>query len=207
MTTQELINYYVNLLIIQYHDRPKAMATINALAAVLAMDMLLNQVQDGFDVATAVGAQLDILIKYVGGQRNIYSIDLTKTYFQFRDQADPAPPTQVSNGFADQASPNTPWYWLTPQDLVAVVTVLTDGQMRQLIQYLARVENMDFSMKNIDDLFFDFFGIYVTMADNQDMTMTVTHNATLDPSPLFRVITELNKLPHPAGVGLTVVTI
>lgn len=72
MTTQELIDYYVNLLIIQYHGKPKAVATIEALLKPIIMDKLLIEVQNGFDLTTAVGVQLDTLGKYIGVTRDGY---------------------------------------------------------------------------------------------------------------------------------------
>lgn len=73
MTTQELINYYANLLIIQYRQKPKAYATIQALADMAVMDQLPIDVQNAFNIETAVGDQLDILGKYIGATRNGYN--------------------------------------------------------------------------------------------------------------------------------------
>lgn len=69
MTTQEIINYYANLLIIQYIGKPKAYATIQSLVAMVVMDQLPQQVQDAFTIGTAEGVQLDILGEYVGVTR------------------------------------------------------------------------------------------------------------------------------------------
>lgn len=66
MTLQELINYYVSLLVLQYNDKPKALGTIEALADVAVMDMLPISVQNAFSIDTAIGVQLDILGKYAG---------------------------------------------------------------------------------------------------------------------------------------------
>lgn len=73
MTTQELIDYYADLLIIQYKGKPKAYATIQTLVEPVVMDQLPAQIQDAFNLTgadTAVGAQLDILGKYAGVTRS-----------------------------------------------------------------------------------------------------------------------------------------
>lgn len=60
--------YYSNLLILQYHNKPKAKATIEAVVNLLP-DELIQEVIDGFDIETAVGKQLDILGEYIGVDR------------------------------------------------------------------------------------------------------------------------------------------
>lgn len=75
MTTQDLINYYANLLIIQYLGKPKAYATIQTLVTPVIMDQLPTQVQDAFNLtgtSPAVGVQLDVIGKYAGVTRNGY---------------------------------------------------------------------------------------------------------------------------------------
>ncbi len=72
MTTQEIVNYYANLLILQYHEKPKAFATIQTLVRPVIMDQLPVAVQNAFDVDTAVGVQLDVIGKYVGVSRTAY---------------------------------------------------------------------------------------------------------------------------------------
>ena len=60
--------YYSNLLILQYHNKPKAKATIEAVVNLLP-DELIQEVIGGFDIETAVGKQLDILGEYIGVDR------------------------------------------------------------------------------------------------------------------------------------------
>lgn len=63
-----LDTYYSNLLILQYHNKPKAKATIESTVGLLPDDLIL-EVINGFDIETAVGKQLDILGIYVGVDR------------------------------------------------------------------------------------------------------------------------------------------
>lgn len=73
MTNQEIIDYYANLLILQYVGKPKAYATIQASAKPFVMDQLPVAVQGAFDIDTAVGVQLDLLGKYIGVTRYGYT--------------------------------------------------------------------------------------------------------------------------------------
>lgn len=70
MTNQELIDYYKGLLIIQYNNKPKALATIDLIAKEVTMEQLPVAVMSSFDLDNAVGVQLDILAKYVGVTRS-----------------------------------------------------------------------------------------------------------------------------------------
>lgn len=71
MSNQDIINYYANLLILQYIGKPKAYATIQALATMVIMNQLPTQVQNAFNMdGTAQGVQLDVLGKYVGVTRS-----------------------------------------------------------------------------------------------------------------------------------------
>lgn len=68
-TTDEISSYYANLLILQYLQKPKAYATVKAQALPVIMDQLPIAVQNAFSVADSVGAQLDVIGKYVGASR------------------------------------------------------------------------------------------------------------------------------------------
>jgi len=73
MTTADLLDYYSSLLVIQYANKTKAVATVQAVVAGPVMDMLPNAVQDGFNLLgsnIAVGVQLDVLGKYAGVTRS-----------------------------------------------------------------------------------------------------------------------------------------
>lgn len=73
MTTEELVKHYSSLMVLQYKQKPKASATIEALVEPAIMDQLPVEVNNSFDVDSAVGVQLDILGKYVGVVRSGYS--------------------------------------------------------------------------------------------------------------------------------------
>lgn len=72
MTTQEIIDYYADLLIIQYKGKPKAYAHIQALVTPVVMDQLPLFAQAAFSTTDAIGEQLDILGKYAGVTRSAF---------------------------------------------------------------------------------------------------------------------------------------
>lgn len=205
MTPEELTAYYEALLILQYVLKPNASGTIGALVAELVADMIENQVRDGFDLDTAVGKQLDYLGEYRGVDRTVFGLVLTKDYFQLpsTDVVDPS----IFFGFARVADPGIPsWFFLRIADVTAMETIMNDGQFSLIIKYLARVQAAFLSLEEIDSILDEFFGQYVIMTDNEDMTITYTHDSA-DPGTLFDFVDQLNLLPKPAGVLVNVVTV
>jgi len=78
MTDQELRDYYADLLILQYKNKAKAYAHIQALVTPVIMNQLPTKVMNAFDLTganVAEGVQLDILGKYVGVSRSGYGFD------------------------------------------------------------------------------------------------------------------------------------
>lgn len=79
---EKLIEYYINLLIIQYHNKPKARATIRVfIAELVALYSLIKEVEKAFDLNYAIGNQLDIVGKYFGVVRNFVGLQFGYNYF------------------------------------------------------------------------------------------------------------------------------
>lgn len=68
-TTAEFLNYYANLLIIQYRASEKNRDFIKVLVNTLYMDGILDIFKNFFDIDKASGTHLEILGKYVGAYR------------------------------------------------------------------------------------------------------------------------------------------
>lgn len=85
MTNLELVEYYKNLIIIQYSAKQKAVAHIEALIDIIMFYELMREVENAYDIDTAEGVQLDILGKYLGIDRNVPTSPfvLTDTDFRF----------------------------------------------------------------------------------------------------------------------------
>lgn len=72
-STEDLVQYYANLLILQYRGLPRAYKTIETVVTPVIMNQLPNQIQNAFNLIgsdTAIGVQLDTLGKYVGVTRS-----------------------------------------------------------------------------------------------------------------------------------------
>jgi len=86
MSDLELIAYYVNLLILQYADKPRAVATVASDAELAIMNQIPLKVKDAFDLETAIGVQLDVVGKYAGVKRtgNTFTGQITLNDDDFR---------------------------------------------------------------------------------------------------------------------------
>ncbi len=73
-TVDELKKYYSDLLILQYLNKPKAVAMIQTVVEPVIMNQLPVDVQNAFAIGTAEGDQLDVIGKYVGVSRSGYGI-------------------------------------------------------------------------------------------------------------------------------------
>ena len=200
MTTAELITYYSSLLVIQYKTLPNAVGTVQALATEVVADQIYAQVRDGFAIPTAIGKQLDVIAQYVGAPRDIYAYDPSVPYFAFPSYSGSTPPNVGFAFYADVTDPVDFWLSYTSSE---TTYVLTDGQLRQLIQYLIAVHMSDHTLASIDVILQSFFGNYATLTDNGDMSITYTHLLS-DPNILFSIVNQLGLLPHPAGVEIIV---
>lgn len=204
-TPEEIVAFYQNLLIVQYTRLPNASGTIEALSQQVVANMIYTQVQNAFDLQTAIGQQIDILGTYVGARRFLANFSSTNTFMAFPFYADAGAGSVV--GFAEYTDVNPPVGYWRLYTTIDVSLTLTDGQMRDLTKYLIAVHASDTTNASIDNILFAFFTTYVTLTDNEDMTLTYTHDATNDPFQLFAIVQYMNALPKPAGVLVNVINI
>lgn len=78
------INAYVQTLIFQYANKPKAQGLIAILADQALMNDLATQLASAFVLSQAIGPQLDILGKYIGVNRNV-GVNVTPPFFSLWD--------------------------------------------------------------------------------------------------------------------------
>ena len=71
MTLAELTDYYADLLAYEYWGLPNATRQIRLYSKQMVGDLLGQQVLTAYDIDTAIGAQLDVLGKYLGTTRTL----------------------------------------------------------------------------------------------------------------------------------------
>ena len=200
MTTNELIAYYQNLLIVQYEGQPKARTVIAAYVSQVIAEQIISQVEDGFDLEKAIGKQLDILGEYRGADRGYFGVVITHTYWTMPFYADADADTRLGWPLYGQAP--IKWYWLSYTEAVEPEYFLNDDEMRRLIKLRTLMQASDNSLESINQALYDVFQGTVVARDNRNMTMDYIHLKT-DIDMLWPIAQASRSLIHPAGVSVS----
>jgi len=204
-TVQSLIDYYVNLLIVQYHGKPKARATIEAYVKEVIGDGILFDIRDAFSVDTAVGVQLDVIGKYVGVDR-FYKNQVLIDFFALSDYDEPDPVALEMWGFSDYTDFGLTVNngTLTYDAVVASDFRLSDDSFRTIIRLKIIQNYSNHSHESIDTSIFDFFGTDIIPDSQGDMHMIYFVTRTFN-EVIFAAIFK-SVLPRPMGVGLDTIS-
>lgn len=205
-TVKDLIDYYVNTLIIQYNNKPKAKATIEALSNALLANGIIWDVMNGYNVDTAVGVQLDIIGKYVGIDR-FFNVSDPIDFFALTDYNEIDPDSEQKYGFTDYANFEEDQFngTMNYNSIVTVNNRLNDDDFRILIKLRIIQNHSNHSHKSIDDSIFQFFGtdIVPTSEGGMKMWYFVTDQLT----DLIKAAQAKEVLPVPMGVGMGIIEI
>lgn len=206
MTTQELINYYVSLLILQYRALSNATSTVAMWAAIFVQNQIVSQVRDAFDLASAIGVQLNTLGSYRGIGRTLFGATPAVDW-ALVGYLTASPGSYPGWSTYTYTTPPTD-RWLQYPDLNNVPYSLSDTQMRLLISLAAQLDMWDGTLGNLDNILYSFFGTQVNVVDNQDMSMTYQHDASdPDPNTIFELAVLAGILPHNSGVSFSVMEV
>ncbi|MBD8129239.1 DUF2612 domain-containing protein [Pantoea agglomerans] len=131
---------YADLLISQYVSKPKARATVQALADDMAQSFTgALSVPDMLDIEHAGGVNLDIIGK-ITGQDRVLNGAVAREFFAFKGY-------QQTQGFQVSSAGGSPWY--RHGDTISASARLSDTEMRTLIKARC-IKN--FSPCTMDDL-------------------------------------------------------
>lgn len=208
----DIIEYYVNLLIVQYAgpNQPKAQATIALLAQELLASGVILDVQNAYNLtgdSPAVGPQLDVLGKYAGVDRFYSELELTNYFGMITCLEVGSPPTSPPVfGLCLAANFNNPSYngTLACDDIITVNNALTDASFLTLILFAIAVNNSNFSVQSISAILYEFFG--TTVRREQGENFSVVYFISAAASNIIQAIIAKNLLPAPMGVGLLIVS-
>lgn len=196
---EQLVEYYSNLLIIQYNNQPKAKATIEAFVRVLLANNLTMSVRDGFNLDTAVDGQLDIIAQYVGVNRTFRGQDFTSVdYFAFTDYTESVIPSN-KKGFSTYSTTQDGEV-LNYDKIISQTQMLGDDDFRTLIKLKIVQNNSNHSIQSIDQSLEQFFGSDIRVDDIGDMRLIYFIPSNL--TDLIRVAIDKGVLIKPMGVGI-----
>lgn len=156
--------YYANLLILQYRNKPKARETVKLGVDVYTGDGLLYQLANILDIDTAQGAQLDIIGKILGCNRNVPGVNIQTKFFAFHID-------ENSLGFSTIGNPSNGVTKTRANSNLASYS-LTDGEYRPLLKFKAFLNVWRGDMASMNNALFEVFGASVNLKNNKDLTIT-----------------------------------
>lgn len=183
------VSPYTGLITSEHQSAPNFMATVAASCQPFAdMVAVLESMPGLYDLDNAVGVQLDTVGLWVGVSRNLAE-PLTGVYFAF---------DTAGLGF-DQG------VWFGPGDLATTLYVLPDDSYRTLLRAKIAANQWDGTIPSayaIWELLLQPSGLDIEIADNGNMTMTLTLTGTSD--VVTQAIFSQGLLDlKPAGVSVT----
>lgn len=187
MTTQ-VTQYYADLLIAQYANKTKAVDTIKLTADKLIDNEAIKAIQDGFNINTAVGNQLDIIGKIVGTSRYITNtiLDTTKFYIPLNESATGIPTDNTKITLTNRAAGGT-------------AVKLSDDEFRFLLKLKIIRNYSNNSFKSMDDSIQQFFQTALIASYG---IMNIVYFAE---SSIFDIVIKgasKDLLPRPMGVNI-----
>lgn len=198
---EELIQYYVNLLIIQYHGKPKARATIELLTRVLLANNLFEKIRTAYDIDTAVGKQLDVIGKYVGIDRYYKDTELVD-FYALTNYVEVDPDANQKYGFSDYSQAMVPMAngTLNYSSIISKDFKLTDDDYRVLLKLRIVQNYSNSSHQSIDESLYRFFGDTIIPDSTGDMKMFYLIKSPR--TEVAKAAVYKNVLPKPMGVGI-----
>ena len=164
----DLIKYFTNLLILQYKNKPRAKATIQALTTNTYSDtqgkIFPIEVQDSYNLDTAVGSQLDVIGKYIGCERTLpIIIDNNFKYAEYDDSINPP------EGYAEYTDNKTTYPYAEYRYSSYNYYSMDDKPYRKVLKMASYLKGKSLSLGNIDEaLKYAFNGdIYVVEKDKE----------------------------------------
>lgn len=165
----DIKEYYANLLILQYRNKPKARETIKAGIDIYLGDGVVLQLQDILDIDTAEGEQLNLIGKILGCPRDIPGININTKFFTFHVD-------ENSLGFSTVGNPSSGVTKNRTNSNLAVYSLHND-EYRQLLKFKAFVNVWRGDLASMNEALYAVFGDDVNLRNgNLSVTYEIQNN-------------------------------
>jgi hypothetical protein len=186
------VSDYTNLITSEHSTKPKYMAMVGAVAQCFVdQQNALNAMPAAFDLDQAIGPQLDAVGQWIGLTRNI-KVPIGNVYFSW----------DTTNVGWDQG------VWKRAGDPDVGISSLDDPSYRLLLRAKIGANHWNGSMRDSVPILAGIFapeGLTARLADNQDMSMTISLNGG-QLSALTKALIDGGYVPvRPAGVSVNYV--
>jgi hypothetical protein len=218
MDLTNIIKTYVDLLILQYANQPKAKATIELIAKELLADGIYWDSLEAYNIDTAIGKQLDIIGKYIGIDRFYKSAFSSKDLFAFATKNT----TNYNNvvGFATKnttnynnvvgfATKNNYDYLKSKSfskfELIGDLSMLSDDAFRLALYFKRMQNNANASYQSISENLYKIFGNDIVAQTNR--TMDIYYYANKSYTSILAYLVQKKALPKPMGVRMAAIIV
>jgi hypothetical protein len=194
-----IIEYYKDLILYQYINKPKATETVKLLAKQALVDLLPISIRDAFDIDTAVGDQLDILGEYIGFDR-VINAKVDRDYLTFQDQESL---TLDIYGLTDYNNTllNSTASFYNYINALGISSSLVDEEYRLLLKLKLQTNICQNSLSEIAGILYNYFDSNIVLFDKCDMTISYFVKETI--SNIISIAYNENLLPKPMGVQIS----
>jgi len=200
---ENTIEYYINLLIIQYGNKEKARSTIELNIRTLLNNDIYSDVQDAYNIDTAIGVQLDVLGEYIGLDRSGQQVKIAEGLNLFSVLAEDAPQNAEAFGVVSEAQ-----FPLIDSHILGADAgdfessqLLDDETYRFLLKLRIIQNNINHSEAAINNGIFAIFGNdLIPSAVNGKMIMFYLVES--ESVGLAEIALQKNTLPRPMGVKI-----
>lgn len=183
----EFVSQYLNLIILQYQEKPKLLAEATAIIEIFEnLKNSSDQLKSAFDIDTAVGNQLDIIGKIVGLNRKVSQV-VPKVYFGFNNKN--------SNALGFGQAPFYKTTYAKYGDLT-----LNDEDYRFYLKAKISINFMKNNIHSINDIIAYLFNNNAYVVDNKDTTFTLYINENVNTRQV-QYAKSLDLLPRPQTIS------
>jgi hypothetical protein len=191
----ELIEYYTKLLIIQYHNKPRARETVATFVAINMLVDLIKQIQNGLDIENPNSNQ-KIIAKMLGVGDFANIMKITRMMFGYRT---------YSNLFAGLSGYIN--YQIEITDIIYNTYFggndydyeLSNEELRIANLFAIFRNNLSPTLESIDKFLLQHLPeVYVDETASMELTYYIPESA----QQIFGILLQKNLIPKPSGVNV-----
>ena len=196
---------YLALIISEHNQKPNFMALVQAVCAGFAdVTALLNSMPAAFNLFTAQGAQLDIVGQWIGQGRTVNAL-ITLNFFGYSEVTTGIPDEPYLKSFGELTNPTeyggARWYDLGTT--FAATTTLPDNEYLTVLEAVIARNGYNSTIAELEQALYDIFGAPCYVYDYGTLSITV-YIPTSATATQEGIVTNLDILPRPAGVAITI---
>jgi hypothetical protein len=195
---------YANFITSEHNQKLNFMALVATLCgSVYDATLATQSLVPAFDLNTAVGAQLDVIGLWIGQPRIIPGI-LIAGYFGFSELSSGLP-DGLQLPFGELSSASIGGIFFELGGTAAATTTLTDPQYLTILKARIARNQSNGTLSALEGALFFIFGAGCKVVDNGTRSLAITVSTPISPVDQS-LITGLDILPRPAGIGISSIT-